>query len=129
MREVSLTHLVAVSGANLAIVMGAVWFLLGYLGLSRNLRFLFSGLSLVGYILLVGPEPSVIRAGSMAFVVLIAMALGRGSNPLHALALAVVCLLLLDQNLATNLGFALSVVATAGLLIGANPIAKRLSFI
>ncbi len=129
MREVSLTHLVAVSGANLAIVMGAVWFLLGYLGLSRNLRFLFSGLSLVGYILLVGPEPSVIRAGAMAFAVLFAMALGRGSNPLHALALAVVVLLLLDQSLATDLGFALSVVATAGLLIGANPIAKRLGFL
>ncbi len=129
MRDVSLTHLVAVSGANLAIVMGAVWFLLGHLGLSRNLRFLFSGAALVGYILLVGPEASVIRAGAMAFAVLIAMALGRGSNPLHALALAVVCLLLIDQNLATDLGFALSVVATTGLLIGANPIAQRLSFL
>jgi len=129
MREVSLTHLVAVSGANLAIVMGAVWFLLGNAGLSRNLRFLFSGLALVCYVLLVGPEPSVIRAGAMALAVLVAMALGRGTNPIHSLALAVVSLLLLDQSLASDLGFALSVIATTGLLIGARPIADRLSFL
>ena len=129
MREVSLTHLVAVSGANLAIVMGAIWFLLGYLGFSRNLRFVFSGLGLIGYVLLVGPEPSVLRAGAMAIAVLLAMALGRGTNPLHALALAIVCLLFADQSLASDLGFALSVVATAGLLIGAQPIAERLQFL
>ncbi len=129
MREVSLTHLVAVSGANLAIVMGAIWFLLGFVGLSRNLRFLFSGFALVGYVLLVGPEPSVIRAGAMALVVLIAMSLGRGASALHALALAVLLLLLIDQSLATDLGFALSVVATVGLLIGAQPIAGRLNFL
>ncbi len=129
MREVSLTHLVAVSGANLAIVMGAVWFLLGIIGVSRKLRFLFSGLALVGYVLLVGPEPSVIRAGAMALAVLCAMALGRGANPLHSLALAVLCLLLFDQSLARDLGFALSVIATTGLLIGARPIAERLGFL
>lgn len=129
MREVSLTHLVAVSGANLAIVIGAIWFLLGTLSSPRWLRFTLSGLAMIGYVLLVGPESSVLRAGAMALAVLIALALGRGSNAIHSLALAVSVLLLLDQSLAFDLGFALSVLATLGLLIGARPIADRISFV
>ncbi len=128
MREVSLTHLVAVSGANLAIVMGAIWFLLGALSAPRWLRFLLSGLAMLGYVLLVGPESSVLRAGAMALAVLIALSLGRGTSAIHSLALAVAVLLLIDQSLAFDLGFALSVLATLGLLLGARPIADRIGF-
>ena len=129
MREVSLTHLVAVSGANLAIVMGAIWFLLGALSAPRWLRFVLSGSAMLGYVLLVGPESSVLRAGAMALAVLIALALGRGSNAIHALAIAVAVLLMIDQSLAFDLGFALSVLATLGLLLGARPLADRIGFL
>jgi competence protein ComEC len=122
MRELSLTHLVAVSGANLAIVIGAVWFLAAWLGLSRNTRFAL-GLSVMAcYVLLVGPESSVIRAATMATFVTVGLWLGRGSSPLHSLALAVAVLLLLDPGIATDFGFALSAIATAGLLVAAGPI-------
>lgn len=127
MRDLSLTHLVAVSGANLAIVVGAVWFLLAAVGLNRHLRFLLGLLSMGGYVLLVGPESSVIRAATMALFVTLAMWLGRGSSPLHALALAVAVLLLLDPGLATDFGFSLSALATAGLLVAAGPIFEILT--
>lgn len=129
MREISLTHLVAVSGANLAIIMGAIWFLLASLGATRLLRFFVAGISMLCYVLLVGPEPSVLRAGAMALIVLISMALGRGSNPIHALAFAITLLLVVDPSLARNLGFALSALATCGLLLGANAIADKLAWI
>ncbi|MFM2019888.1 MAG: hypothetical protein RL718_469 [Actinomycetota bacterium] len=122
MREVSLTHLVAVSGANLAIVIGAVWFLAAWAGLSRNIRFSLGLIAMGFYVVLVGPESSVIRAATMATFVTIALWLGRGSSPLYALALAVSVLLIVDPAIATDFGFSLSAIATAGLLVAAGPI-------
>ena len=126
MRDLSLTHLVAVSGANLAIVIGAVWFLSAYLMLSRNLRFALGLAAMGAYVLLVGPESSVIRAATMALFVTVAMWLGRGSSPLHSLALAVAVLLLIDPAIATDFGFSLSAIATAGLLVAAGPVFEYL---
>ena len=122
MKTLSLTHLVAVSGANLAIVVGAVYFLLAGLGVSRNLRFLIALLAMGCYVLLVGPESSVIRAATMAVFVMIGLWLGRGSTPLNSLSLAVIFLLAIDPALSRDIGFALSAFATAGLLILAEPI-------
>ena len=76
MRTLSLTHLVAVSGANLAIVVGATYFLLAGLGIARNTRFLIALCVMASYVLLVGPESSVIRAATMALFVMIGLWLG-----------------------------------------------------
>lgn len=126
MRDLSLTHLVAVSGANLAIVIGAIWFLAAYLGFSRNLRFSLGLTAMACYVLLVGPESSVIRAATMAFFVTVGLWLGRGSAPLHSLALAVSLLLILDPAISTDFGFSLSAIATAGLLVAAGPLFETL---
>jgi competence protein ComEC len=122
MKTLSLTHLVAVSGANLAIVIGAVYFLLAGLGVARNLRFVVALVAMAGYVLLVGPESSVIRAATMAIFVMIGLWLGRGSTPLNSLSLAIIVLLATDPGLAKDIGFALSAFATAGLLILAPPV-------
>jgi competence protein ComEC len=121
MRDLSLTHLVAVSGANLAIVLGSIYFLTAAVGLSRNLRFLFALLVMACYVFLVGPESSVIRAATMALFVMLGLWLGRGSNPIFALSSAVLLLLILDPGLATDVGFGLSAFATAG-LVGLTPV-------
>ena len=122
MKTLSLTHLVAVSGANLAIVVGAAYFLLASLGLSRNLRYLLAFSAMAFYVLLVGPESSVIRAATMATFVMIGLWLGRGSTPLNSLALAIIFLLAIDPGLSRDIGFALSAFATAGLLLLAPPV-------
>ena len=121
MKTLSLTHLVAVSGANLAIIVGAIYFLCAGLGLPRNVRFLTALIAMSGYVLLVGPESSVIRAATMALFVMVGLWLGRGSSALNSLSLAIVVLLMIDPGLATDIGFALSAFATAGLLIMAAP--------
>lgn len=121
MKTLSLTHLVAVSGANLAIVVGAIYFLCAGLGLPRNVRYLTALIAMSGYVLLVGPESSVIRAATMALFVMIGLWLGRGSSALNSLSLAIILLLSIDPGLATDIGFALSAFATAGLLIMAAP--------
>lgn len=117
MQSVSLTHLTAVSGANCAIVVGSVFILLKKLFPNRGFVCLVSGLVLGVYVLIVGPEPSVLRAATMAGAVLFGMSLGRKSAPLISLALSVCILLVADPWLATSFGFALSVGATLGILV------------
>jgi competence protein ComEC len=126
MKELSLTHLVAVSGANLAIVAAAVFMLASVTGVSRFWRFFLAYLAIALYILLVGPESSVLRAGAMAAFVMASWWLGRKVNPLIPLSWAVIFLLLIDPALAVDFGFALSVFATLGLLILAAALHLRL---
>lgn len=117
MKQLSLTHLVAVSGANLAIVMGVVYLLAAKLGIKRNLRFSLALFVMACYVLLVGPESSVIRAATMALFVMVGLWLGRGTNPLASLSLAIIFLLAIDPGLSVDVGFGLSALATAGLLL------------
>lgn len=118
-----LTHLTAVSGANCAVVVTAVMLLGGAIGLGRRLRIALSVLVLVLFVVLVTPEPSVLRAAAMAVIVLVALAIGRPSAGVPPLCLSVVVLLTIDPWLGRSAGFALSVLATAGLLLLTRPIA------
>jgi competence protein ComEC len=122
MKTLSLTHLVAVSGANLAIIMGVCYLVAAGLSLSRNARYISALSVMVAYVLVVGPESSVLRAATMASFVAAGLWLGRGSNPIYALAWAIIFLLAIDPGLAVDFGFSLSALATLGLLTIAKPI-------
>lgn len=126
MKSVGLTHLVAVSGANCAIVMAAILVPLAQTRIRRANRVLLGTLALVGYVLLVGFQPSVLRASVMLGFVFIANAMGRKVHPLDAISLAILLLLLVDPWLAAEAGFGLSVLATVALLSLAPAIALRL---
>ncbi|GAA4859377.1 ComEC/Rec2 family competence protein [Saccharopolyspora rosea] len=112
-----LTHLTAVSGANLAIVCGAVLLLLHLVGAGPLVSALGAGTALVGFVVLTGPEPSVLRAAVMGAVALLALVVGRRRSVLPVLAASAIGLLLVLPELAVNAGFALSVAATAGLVL------------
>jgi competence protein ComEC len=127
MRSVSLTHLVAVSGANCAIVVGMVYLICVRLRLGRTGRTVVSLTSLVGYVLLVGPDPSVLRAAVMTASVIVMVALGRRTWALNALAIAAIVLLIADPWLAVEYGFGLSVLATSGILLLAPAMTEKLS--
>ena len=126
MKASSLTHLTAVSGANCAVVIGLVMLAGAALGVPRGVRIGASGVVLVAFVVLVTPEPSVLRAAVMAALVLAALASGRPLQGLPILSLAAVGLLVADPWLARSFGFVLSVLATAGLLLFASPIARAL---
>jgi competence protein ComEC len=126
MKSVGITHLTAVSGANCAIVIALVYLLLKRLSFSRWLRTSLAVLALIAYVLLVGPEPSVLRSSFMAATVLIVIAMGRSANSLAALSFAVLVLLIISPDISTSFGFALSVLATAGILTLAPELLKRL---
>ncbi|MGC4808578.1 ComEC/Rec2 family competence protein [Micromonospora sp. DT233] len=116
-RATGMTHLNAVSGSNVAIVVGAVLLLARWSRAGPQVAVGLCGLALVGFVILVRPSPSVVRAATMGAIGLAALAAGRPRAALPALAAGVVGLVLYDPDLAGDPGFALSVLATAGLLL------------
>lgn len=121
-----LSHLLVVSGANLAIVVGAVLALCRMAGLGRRGAPLIAGLTVVGFVVIARPDPSVLRAAVMATVGLLALFVGRPRQGVPALAGAVLLLVLVDPELSRSYGFALSAAATAGLLVLAPAWRERL---
>ena len=119
-----LAHLSAVSGSNVAIVTTSMVLLAGALTLGPRVQISLAGAALVGFVLLVGLEPSVLRAAVTGVVGLVAVLANSRSQPIHALSLAVIGLVLWDSDMAASYGFALSVVATAG-IVALHPLLFR----
>ncbi|MGZ0710751.1 ComEC/Rec2 family competence protein (plasmid) [Coraliomargarita sp. W4R53] len=127
MKSSSLSHLTAVSGANCALVVGIAFALAAMGGASRRVRVLCGLVALALFVLIVTPEPSVVRAGAMAAIAMLAVLWGRVGAGLAVLSLAVTVLLISDPWLGASLGFALSAAATGALLLLARPLADGLS--
>lgn len=126
MRITSLTHLMAVSGANCAIVVGLAFGLAALCRAPLVGRVAAGFAALAIFVVLVGPEPSVIRSSIMAAIGLGVLVWGRPVAGVSALCTAVVASLVFDPTLAHSIGFALSVAATLGLLVIARPLATLL---
>lgn len=123
-RRAGLTHLLAVSGTNLTIVLVLALGLARGAGVGRRWLILIGALAVVGFILVARPDPSVLRAAAMGSIGLVAAIVG-GSGGVRVLASAVLVLLFVDPWLAKAPGFILSVSATAGIVLGAQPLAAK----
>jgi len=117
MRRVGLSHLTAVSGANFAIIAAFLLWLSQWIFKRVRSRLILTSAVLVGFIFLVRPSPSVLRASVMSAVILLAKARGVRADSIPSLGLAIAFLILMDPFQAIDPGFALSVAATAGILL------------
>ncbi|HTR70813.1 MAG TPA: ComEC/Rec2 family competence protein [Mycobacteriales bacterium] len=117
MRLTGLTHLQAVSGENVNVILAVALAVARSIGLRRRSRIAVSAAALLGFVVLARPSPSVLRAAVMGGLALIAMAAGRRSAALPALAVSVLVLVVVNPFLARSIGFILSVCATAGLIM------------
>ncbi|GAA4523601.1 ComEC/Rec2 family competence protein [Nonomuraea ferruginea] len=117
LREAGLSHLNAVSGANLAIVASAALALCRLAGLPLAPRAAFAALAMIAFAIVARPSPSVLRALLMGLVAALALGTGRAKDGVAALSAAVLLLILFVPDLARSYGFALSVTATAGILL------------
>ncbi|WP_432762205.1 ComEC/Rec2 family competence protein [Streptomyces nigrescens] len=128
-RATDLTHLLAVSGSNLTIVLAL---LIGpphlasraerrglapRLGLSLRGTAVIGGALALAFVVVCRPDPSVLRAAACGLITLLAIGTGRRRSLLPALAAAVLLLVLYDPWLARSYGFLLSVLATGALLL------------
>lgn len=127
MKRSGLMHLVAVSGANFAIVSSFVLWCMQFIFTRMKFRLSATAISLICFIALVRPSPSVLRAAAMAAVLLIAQGSGRGRDSLPALGFAMAAVVVADPWQARDAGFALSVMATAGLLLFAPKVVTQFS--
>jgi competence protein ComEC len=127
MRVTGLTHLQAVSGENVTVVLTVVLGLARGLGIRRRSRVVVAVVALTAFVVLARPSPSVQRAAVMGAIAMLALATGRRSAALPALSAAVLLLVLVNPFLARAVGFVLSVCATAAILILAPPWTNRLA--
>ncbi|MDP3967863.1 MAG: ComEC/Rec2 family competence protein [Nocardioides sp.] len=111
-----LTHLLAVSGTNLTLMVGFLLVVARWVGVRGRGMFWVGVLGVVGFVLLARTESSVVRAAAMGTVGLLAMGSNGRQRGTRGLGVAVVGLLLVDPWLATTVGFGLSVAATSGIL-------------
>lgn len=124
-RVAGLTHLTAVSGANVTIVCGAV--LLSAVLVGPRVAVLLAAVALLGFVVVVQPSASVLRAAVMGAITLLAVVTRRRRQVLPALAATVVVLMVATPELAVDAGFALSVSATAALVLLAPVWSRRLT--
>jgi competence protein ComEC len=125
-RLAGLTHLVAVSGTNCSLVVGAVLLLLRRARARPWVCAVVGGFVLTLFVIVARPSPSVLRAALMAAVALASMATGRPRAALPSLSAVTLVLLVWDPTLAGSASFAMSVLATAALLVIAPGWARAL---
>ncbi len=116
-RTTGLTHLTAVSGTNLTLLVGFLLVMARWCRVRGRGLAVVAGLGIVGFLLLARTEPSVLRAAVMGAVGLVALGADGRRQGARALGVAVVVLLLVQPALAVSAGFALSVLATAGIVV------------
>ncbi|WP_243394127.1 ComEC/Rec2 family competence protein [Mycobacterium ahvazicum] len=124
-RAAGMTHLTAVSGANVTIVCAAVLFSARLIG--PRAAVLLAGVALVAFVIVVQPTASVLRAAVMGAIALAGMLTARRRQAIPALSATVLLLLALAPQLAVDAGFALSVLATGALVVIAPVWSRRLA--
>lgn len=125
LRSAGLTHVTAVSGAHFSLVAALVLALTSAVRLPRPARAGLTVAAMAAMVLVVHPSPSVLRAAAMGSVALLGVLLGRPHRAPAALGATVVVLLVADPWLAGEVGFVLSVLATAALVLLGGPLADR----
>lgn len=119
-------HIVALSGANISILTGLVDTTLLHI-VSRRIASLLTIIIIIGFILFVGPSPSVVRAGIMGSITLFAVSTGRQRWSLYGWCMAVVLVALFQRHWLLGLSFQLSAGATLGIILfgSALPAARQ----
>lgn len=117
--QAGVAHVLALSGLHVGVVAWLVWLLLfplDYVRL-RRVRLLATMCAMAGFALLTGASASVIRASLMIGAALIGEVALRRNHPINALALAAIIILLFSPNQLYGIGFQLSFVTVAALLL------------
>lgn len=123
-RGSGLTHLLAVSGQNVAFVLALLG--PGLRRLAQRPRLAVTIACLGFFALLTRFEPSVLRATTMATIATLATVLGREASSIRVLALAIAALVVADPLLVGSVGFQMSVAASAGIVVLGPPLARVL---
>jgi competence protein ComEC len=120
-KQTGTSHLVAISGFNITIVAGLILALAGRL-LPKRWSVWAAVIILTGYAVMAGASPSVVRAAIMGALAMIGQSIGRNRTAVNSLGLAAAVMTLFNPLILRDIGFQLSVAATAGILLIGAPI-------
>ena len=120
-RRAGVYHVLAVSGFNVGILAASVWALCRLLRVPHRPSAVVAIVVVIAFALVVGPEPSVLRAVVMAVLVLLASLLDRDASVTNSLALAALAILAVRPGDLFDPGFQLSFAATLGIVIAPVP--------
>jgi len=127
-RETGLTHIVAISGYNISIIIILISGAFGFLG--RKMKVIFSIIFVILFTIFVGASASVVRASIMGIISLVALKYGRQYYAKLGLMFAAFLMCLFSPKmLIEDLGFQLSVLATAGIIYISPLIKKHFEFL
>jgi competence protein ComEC len=116
-RRAGLSHLLAVSGQNVALLALLAMPLLAVFGLPLRTRLVWILGAIVVYVPLAGAGPSIVRAGVMGGLTVLATLLGRRASRLYALAVAAALTLAIDPRIGADVGWQLSFAAVLGIVL------------
>ena len=122
MKSTSLTHLTAVSGSHIVIILATVTLVIPP---RKPLRITATILVLGTILTLVGPEPSVVRSVCVAAVAALGLILGRDGQSIAALCAVVIATLLIDPWSSRSYGFALSALAALAVVGPSAALVRR----
>ncbi len=123
-----LAHVVAVSGAHLAIVISVFMYFLKRLRLNRNLSVALSIVFVLFYLLFAGIPISAIRSAIMVVLTLLSSLAKRRSHPINALAITIVAFLVHDPVASVSVSLFLSAASTLGIMMFASLITSWIEF-
>jgi competence protein ComEC len=121
-RRAGLSHLLAVSGQNVALLALLAMPLLASFGIPLRARLVWVLGAIVVYVPLAGAGPSILRAGVMGGIGVLATLAGRRASRLYALLVAAVVTLAVDPGIGADVGWQLSFAAVLGILALASPL-------
>lgn len=125
-RAAGLSHALAASGFQLSVLLGALLPLCRRLALPAAVQIAIGSGVILLFVLLAGPQAAVLRAALMAALALVLLACGRQGRPLRLLLLVSLLMLLWQPDWLRDVGFQLSVLATAALMVSADPLEQAL---
>ncbi len=126
-RRSGLSHLLAVSGQNVALLALLAMPVLGALGISLRARLVWVLALIAVYVPLTGAGPSIQRAGVMGALTVLATLAGRRASRLYGLAVAAIVTLAVEPRIAADVGWQLSFAAVVGILLLAAPLRRAIA--
>ena len=115
-RKTGLAHIISLSGMNLAILVGVIWWFCKLAGLAKRVRAIVCIVATAAFLLAVPPMAPIFRATIMVWAYCLAVLFGRRVNALNSLSLAAIVLLLIRPTQLFEAGWQLSFSAVAGIL-------------
>lgn len=124
--ELGLTHLLAISGMHVAVLVGVLMWVMRRLGLTKETNLLICICLIPGYVLLTGASPSIVRAGIMGMLGLMLARRNKLKDGQQIIGAAALAMLVWEPYYLLDVGFQLSFLVTWGLIIGVQKIALLL---